>query len=263
MKRILMRTVKDQESERQEGEGPLRVGIVPGARGAGATLVSLALAQMISQRKRKGRDRVTYLELRNHGGGPAVYDWTGMEKRFAGREFHDFFRMAEHNEPFRQKLNLDEGINWILPLEDLPEGDGRRTERLLRRLPGNVLLCDFSFSGRISGQLREHLGDMDALILVVEPSPAGLLASLDALREGRRMEMAGMPVIRVVNRWNDGVEKREVLKFLEDRALIRIPVIPYEYLCRCQFGCRLPLSDPEIGRRLGPPLEKIIDRLFP
>lgn len=263
MNRVLMRVNQKQgrecpETGREEGTS-LRIGVLPGSRGDGATLISLGLAQYISRRGRREKDRVSYLELRGNLPGPTVFDWAGMERRFAGRGFHDFFGMAESNQPFRSRLNLDEGINWILPLPGCPQPGPDLIGKLLRRSPGNIILCDFSNFPHI----REHLADMDVLILVVDPSPSGLLASLPILGELRKMEEAGMPVIRVVNRWNEGVEKREVLRFLQDREPVPVPVIPYEYICRCQFGCMLPLQDSAISPLLEPALEKIIQRLFP
>lgn len=263
MNRVLMRT--NQQSEMAEetfdliGNGPVRIGVIPSSRGAGATLISLALAQLLAQQDKKGRDRITYLELRGNTVGPTVYDWTGMEKRFAGRNFWDFFSMAKIQEPFRQRLNLDEGINWVLPLPEDWSSDFAQRARLIRRAPGSILICDFS----IFPEVGEHLADMDVLILVVDPAPSGLLASLPILREVRRMEEAGMPVIRVLNKWNEGIEKREVLRFLQDRNPLTITDIPYEAICRCQFSCYLPLNDPGISSRMKLPLEKIIHRIFP
>lgn len=263
MNRVLMRVNQQQErdypeTERAEGSS-LRIGVLPGSRGDGATLIALGLAQYISRRRIKEKDRVSYLEFRGSLPGPTVFDWTGMEKRFVGRGFHDFFGMAESNQPFRNLLNLDEGINWILPLPGSPQPKRDLIGKLLRRSPGNILLCDFSNVPHI----REHLADMDVLILVVDPSPSGLLASLPVLSELRKMEESGMPVIRVVNRWNEGIEKREVLRFLQDREPVQVPVIPYEYICRSQFGCMLPLQDSAIRPLLEPALGKIIQRLFP
>ena len=263
MNRILMRTNPQSEVGEETfdliGNGPPRIGVIPGSRGAGASLISIGLAQLLAQQDRKGRDRISYLELRGNTAGPTVYDWTGMEKRFAGRNFWDFFSMAINQEPFRQKLNLDDGINWILPLPENCSGNFTQRDRLIRRAPGSILLCDFS----IFPDVGEHLADMDVLILVVDPAPSGLLASLPMLREIRRMEEAGMPVVRVLNRWNEGIEKREVLRFLQDSDPLTVPDIPYEAICRCQFSCQLPLKDPTINNRMKLPLEKIIRRIFP
>lgn len=263
MNRVLMRTNQKKEKTDEKLDpirnGPLRIGVIPGSRGAGATLISLGLAQLLTWQDQRGRDRITYLELRGNAVGPSTYDWVGIEKRFAGRNFFDFFSMAKNQEPFRQKLNLDEGISWILPLPEDWSSDFAQRARLIRRAPGSILLCDFS----IFPEVGEHLADMDVLILVMDPAPSGLLASLPILREVRRMEEAGMPVIRVLNRWNEGIEKREVLRFLQDKDPLMVPVIPYEAICRCQFNCQLPLKDPTISNLMKLPMEKIIHRIFP
>lgn len=130
------------------------IGVVGLSAGAGSTLVATSLAYLLSRDKARN---VAFVEAADYarggglagsqssagGGGLAglkssagsgglagseprgcLYDAMGMEKRFAMREYRDIFGIAETGRSIRQTLNLDDRINWAVPVPIPPYGHG-------------------------------------------------------------------------------------------------------------------------------------------
>ncbi|MBK5245857.1 MAG: hypothetical protein JJE49_01135 [Peptostreptococcaceae bacterium] len=246
----------------------MKIGVVPLCQGAGATLVATSTSKLLSGNK---NIKVTFVEIVKEKdiGSKYTYDSLGIDKRFAGRNFNDLFQLNLLGKTTRGITNIDDGINWILhkPKVNKTEnknGKESNTEgnfdnyRIINNAPGDVIICDFE----IHSQMMELLPDMDALIVVIDPMPSSLLAGFQTLAYCKSLEEKGHRIFWVVNKYNGGINRRELHQFLKLKELHYIPFIKADELYSAEYNCMLPVCGRQIKIALENTLNKIIKSIF-
>ena len=237
----------------------VKIGVVGAARGAGASLIATSAAKALSLDKKRRVSLVEILTADNYANKPLLYDSLGIDRRFAGREFISFYERIKNDEDLRGLTNVDERINWVLPAPEDMEKDGLLTEiealRLINNISGDVLLCDLP-----SAVLGSLVSDMDILICVIDPLPSRLLAGESFIEEIKKLEANGKKLVWVINKYNAGINKRELAGFLRLRETAQFPLIPGELIYGAEYTCRLPASVREISLLINDSLEKILLR---
>ena len=237
----------------------IKIGVVPACQGAGATFVSTSIAKLLSE---TDRFKVSYVEVakEKEAGNKMIYDSLGMDKKFVGRRFTDFYSRALEGEPSRGLTNIDEGVNWILqtPGKKSKKLGSLENLKIINNAPGDVIVCDFS----LHMEMMELLTDMDVLIVVIDPMPSALIGGFEMLSLCKSLEEKGKKVCWIVNKYNDGVNKREMLKYIKIRELFYLPLIPTEELYMAEYNCMLPVSARRVRSHLEAPINKIIESIF-
>jgi len=256
----------------------VRLGFVGMAAGAGATTLSFAAAEYLaglsakrgggaeSGPRQTGRGRaITMLELDlgTDASAGMPYDKIGIDRRFAGRDFISFYRLAAENKPLHGVRNIDGGVGWALrvPGDPEPAPDPTTLHRLISNIAGDILICDISAQGILNGTkprmnreaLIALLADLDHIVLVFDPLPSRLLASVPAAEACRAAAAAGVPSTYVFNKLNEGVNLREALRFTGIKDFLPFPAIPAEAVYRAEYACR----------SLAPELSAPLAALFP
>jgi hypothetical protein len=248
--RILSR--ESEPVEDYHGTSMLKVGILPMSRGAGASFLTTSLARFLAN------TRVhfpTVLEL----GKDSIYDSIGMDKRFAGREFFDFYQALEQGVNIRSKKNMDEGINWILmipgEIKSLLNSDQKL--RLIHSAWGDVVLCDFSGCEERELSMLEH---MDYIIFVIDPLPSGILRGYDLLQRLHTTVRDESNIIYVINKFNKGVNRRELQSFLQIKKPIYLPMVKHQSIYTAEYLCKIPYSMSDIRNSIKEQLVQIVNR---
>lgn len=236
--------------EQVRGEGDwdcLRIGFAGLTAGAGASLLTICAAGYFSDRKRS----VSVVEL----GGGGIYDCLAMDKLFALKEFHSFYKAAEGSGSLRRLSNLEQGVNWALKLPDEREAalEYREALRLIYGISGQAVL--FDFSGREDEELWRLLREMDLVITVVDPLPQRLIAGRSSLEHWK---LSGLPVRFLVNKACRGIDWRELTRFLKVKEVEQVPFLSPELLYAAQYAGRNPWEIEELQTQLQP----VFDRLF-
>ncbi|MEG1930322.1 MAG: hypothetical protein RR131_04205 [Anaerovorax sp.] len=263
VERILLR---EEEKEQEHVVGhreKLKIGIIGISSGAGASFMAMSLAKALSKMKKGG---VAVVEL----GDASIYDSMGMDKRFAGRTFFSFYNAVNKGESIRGKTNMDEGINWILrvPHETDIAYNLAYKLRLIDNAVGDFILCDFSGEPiPVSGESEEEGGnwkstkllleDMDHLIIIVDPMPSKMMKGYKILVKLRSHEIQ-LPVTYVINKYNGGVNKKEMTEFLRIRRFMPIPHVDPEDVYQAEYNCKSPYSIESAQKKLAEPIEKLI-----
>ena len=256
--------------------GKIRLGFVGLSAGAGATTICFAASEYLAERvkERKARFKpgfnqtvleIAMLELDMRTEAPAgrPYDKIGIDRRFAGRDFVSFYRLAAEGKPLHGVRNIYGGINWALrvPGETGPVPDPAVIHRLISNTWGDIILCDISAPGILSGA-GQHKGrdallailvDLDHIICVFDPLPSRLLASVQAAEACRAASASGIPVTYLLNKLNAGVNLREVTRFTGIKDFLAFPAVPAEAVYTAEYACR----------SLAPELSAPLSRLFP
>ena len=255
MKRVFIREAQDEKLfcviEKQ------KIGVAGMSSGAGVTLAATSLAKILSCIEER---KVTLLEVCDcfNEKRTLIYDSIGFDKRFKAREFVRFYSEIKHGGSIRGKSNLDERINWglITPEDIRDELEATPIEliRLINNISGDLIICD------ISGcrNTVDYLLDMDLVIFVIDPMPSFMLAGYPFMREVKRLEYNGKKVIWLINKFNSGINKRELQNFLKLKEYFKIPLITGDSFYSAEYNCKIPYEIAAISCVVKDVLEAII-----
>lgn len=265
--RIFVREDKDDEYTAVHNR--FKVGVLGMGTGTGVSLIATALARELA-----GKEKTAYVEIAETEKKGFLYDSLGMDKRFAGRQFHDFHFEIQQGVTIRNFVNPDEGINWALLIPKtnsrgmfqdnenrINGGKGMAAVEmcsLVNNIAARTVVSDITAEGYA---LENVLKEMDELIFVIDPLPSKLIGNYEKLCLMKEQQMKGKNVIWVVNKYNEGVNKREFNDFVRLKQLIKIPVIPQEYLYEAEYNCRIPYTLKNIKNIMESPLKEVIHKL--
>ncbi len=226
----------------------MRVGVIGTGSGAGTGFVIASLARHLY--KYDGL-RPAVLELGKGG----LYDSLGMDRHFAGRTFFLFHKAVSENKSIRGRRNEYLGVNWMLTPasgEDQPFLDIFQKLRLVNHASGDVILCRMSGVGET--YIWPLLREMDKILIIIDPLPSKMLEGYQFLC---RLRVKNLPLIYVINRYNNGVNRKEMLDFLSLDNLFYLPALPSKDIYGAEYSCRCVLDMPSAAKELKKPLENL------
>ena len=247
MNRILSR--ESEETESFSAMEKLKVGIVGISNHAGVSFLTRCLARFFAN---TGKSKPAVVEF----GRGSLFDSYGMDKRFAGRSYFQFSYALTQNKSIRGRKNMDEGINWLLrsPDEQKLKLTFEQKLSLANHGKGDLILCDFSGNQELDIQLLQA---MDQVIAVIDPMPSKMLEGYHLLHCIKDMEQNGVAVVYVINKFNKGVNRRQMLEYLNIKKPIIIPLIKAELLYTAEYNCKIPYPMNEAKNILQKPLKEI------
>ena len=229
-----------------------KIGILGLSQGAGSGFLASVLAGAVSE---EGRYSPAVLELGKGG----LYEVLGMERRFAGRPYFSFHQAVTGSFRIRGQVNEDRGVNWmLLPRgEELEKLDLYEKLRLVENAAGDVVFC------RLSGVPREELGrllrDMDSILALIDPLPSAVAEGHDMACYLRSL---GLPIHYVINKFNAGVDRRELLRYLKIKRPFYLPLLPGEVIYGAEYRCCSPWDLVPGKELLKEPLKQLTHQLF-
>ncbi len=241
----------------------MKIGVAGVCGGVGTSFVACLLAKALSEQKNR---KVAFVEA-GAVAGPAggstsstcLYHSLGMDRRFDGRVFTDYFRTIATGEPVGDRCNMEERINWALAVPGAPGAWEHRELKaedycyLVNNIGGNTVICDL---GNLYYQ-PDLYREMDILIWVLDPLPSRLIAGMERLSLARRLQAEGRRSAFVINRWNDGVNRREFSAFFKEKNRFYLPLISQELIYKGEYNCTIPWGQKEIKAEMKPNMEKI------
>lgn len=248
---------KDNEIQRLQAFDKIKVGVVGIGAGAGASFLSQCLAKAAAE----SGILSCVIEL----GNGSIYDGIGMDKRFEGLKYFEFFKALANEESIRNKKNISDGVNWITRSrgERNIEINSNFVLKLVNNAVGELVICDFSGTDKNCGRgllEKELLQDMDKVIVVVDPLPSKLLNGQTQLLEIRE---AFKYAVYVINKNNTGVNRNEVLRFLKIHKPVFIPLIPLEWIYEAEYTCNIPYSMEKVKAEMRKQIKEILAVIFP
>jgi len=233
-----------------------KIGVIGIGSGVGVSFISECLGKLGT----KNGFFPCVIEL----GGGSIYDGIGIDKRFDAREYFQFFNSLISGESIRNRKNLSDGVNWISrsPEESHILLSNNHIMKLINNAIGELIICDFSRINLEDGNyllIQELLLDMDKIIVVIDPLPSKLLRGAKLLDHIR--DVFDKPVY-VINKYNDGINRNELMKFLKINRPIFIPALSLELIYEAEYTCNIPYNLDEINKNLKQPLEEILSRIF-
>lgn len=213
----------------------IKVGFVGSAANVGVTTLLQAFARFIVKNSSLTPAVVEISD--NHSGG-YPYDKIGIDRRFGDREYTSYYKLLHDNGNIRGVMNIDDGINWCLcdPTEDDMKLARQDALRLINSVPSGITLCDMPAD--ITLDDLEFLSVFDTIVFIIDPLPSKLLASFDKLEVMKAAEIAGISVIYLLNKYNTGVSKRDVDRYINVKEYLTIPFIDSSKMYQAEFNCK-------------------------
>lgn len=234
-----------------------KIGVTGMGAVVGTSFIATALAKELSKNKEK---HIAYVEINGMNKMTCLYDSLGMDKRFAGRMFYDFYTEICYGKSIAGLINLDERINWALCVpQNNKHTQGKRLEtietcRLINNITADNVICDITQCV----ESEEIFKEMDVLVFVIDPLPSKLIASYNQLCYMKKCQMEGKKIIWVVNKYNDGINKREFYDFMKIKHFVKIPLVTQEQLYLAEYNCKIPYSMKLISESVTEPIRQII-----
>jgi len=251
----------------------VKIGVVGMAPGVGTTFVATSLALRLSE---KQECSIGFLELtgKNHA-EPLIYDSLGIDKRFAGREFADFYTRIKNKENVKGLFNIDERINWALLTPEEAKTDAMdlttiEKVRLINNISAHILICDIDcriatrstkYNSTSAGreEMEDLLAELDIVIFVIDPMPSKMICGYELLAMIKGFEHRGAKIIWVVNKYNEGINKRELSSVLKLKYNIKLPLISNEAFYTAEYNCMIPYSTKVVREKAEDGIEKIVN----
>ena len=248
---VRSRDRKNKPGEKGFPVTKLNIAVTGLGRNVGTTLVSSALAFFFEEKDYN----VSFTECREPADAESLfYDSVSMDKRFANRNFADIYKCIDEGITMKNAVNLEGNINWTLVTpENRRAGiklSSEKRGRLIQSARGDI--CIFDIEPR--NEWNAYLLDMDMILVAVDPMPSKLIGSADRFRRLRKMEFDGTEIKWIVNRVNNGINKREVKKYLKSENVFWLENIASEKIYASEYSSAFFWENGEI--------RNIMDRLF-
>lgn len=264
MNRIFVREREDFEYSLKSDK--TKIGIVGMSRGAGASFIATSVAKELSLLKKK---RIAFVEgCKNvdENRGAHLYDSLGMDRRFVGRTFTDFYDEVKRGMSINGRINLDEGINWVLYVpQSIGEHDCEQNEELtnlkfaslINNVVADVVICDLNEYAKDNDILME----MDFILFVIDPLPSKLISGYTSLCRIKKLILENKKVVFLLNKDNEGINRGELLDFIRINPKISIPLLGQEKIYTAEYNCKIPYTQKELNVLIKPQIKEIIDLL--
>lgn len=269
-----------------------KIAVVGISRGAGTTFVAMSLAFLLSKKVGKEQVRVrsadlgenvafpegrraglaaggaagqpgclaagaAYVELRQPAAGEAGgFFSAGLDLRFRGNRFTDFFRIYRQGRPLPPLVNLHKGINWVVwrtsaAFDETAAADAdahlSETDASLAFSP-QPALADFPLEDLAGAWIvadhppLEMLHRFDLVIGVIDPLPSRVFAGTETYEALRDLGTGGMHILWILNGDNPEVNHGELRRFLRLKEFQTIPLADPAVFYRAQYASSLPVE---------------------
>ena len=259
MNRIFLR--EDETDIYLKSKNVFKIGVIGISSESGTSFIATSLAKELSKDKKK---RIAYIEINNGENTKLLYDSLGMDKRFAGRKFFDFYNAIGEGLNIGEQINLDEKINWVLRMPPYYMQKQNKTKlntmqlcRLINHVCGDIIICDITWDE----STEEILKEMDYVVAVIDPMPSKLIFGYERLCMLKKNDLREGKTLWVVNKYNDGINKREFNDFVKLKKEITVPWIENELFYNSEYNCKIPYSTQRIYNKLKQPVNDMIYRL--
>lgn len=203
---------------------------------------------------------------------PYIFDSVGLEKRLNITDenkntFYSYAHEIFNNKKIESnKETINDGIVWIVPDPRLPiinEWDYLKMMKLLyvsKKASINIIDCGHNFKNNC---VQEILSEADMILVLIDPLPADIMQNNEILEELIKLKTNGFPVEFILNKWNKGVNKKEILNFLNIEPLMYIPFITPEFIYKATYNCKIPYEYEEVKEELQNIFLRLMEGLVP
>lgn len=242
-----------------------RVAVFSLSERAGSSFLVLNVAKALASRN----IAVTVVELPYQA--PYLYDAVGLINSI--NDDNGFISyphlIADGNKDFdKNKVLIVDDIFWVVMDPQLTRInlDNWNFEKTILLLDVNrdssVTLIDAGYSVPFEF-VKELISSVDISFVVIDCLPADIMANYDKLKAFSKLKSEGKQIFFIFNKFNSGINKKQLLSYMKVEPLSYVPYINPEYVYRCAYTARIPYDMKEIKEILDPCFSSIISKIVP
>ena len=206
---------------------------------------------------------------------PYIFDTINLEDRLNKTEeeesllFYSYVHeIINGNKIMANRETIEDGIVWNIPDPRKPiiEPNEWKYEHMMKLLyttkRSNVNLLDVG-ENIFHESIEPIVSEADMVILVVDPLPTEIMQNRTRLEKLFALKQQGIPVELVINRWNKGVDQKELYGTINTKPLTHLPTIESEFVYEMIYKNKIPLEHPRIKEQLEKQLYTIMKLIIP
>jgi len=237
------------------------------SRCAGSTTITLNLAKYLSNMG------IFSSVIEPPSSSPAIFNWMGIEDRLdrSGKDGSSDFYSYPHEISDGNRIKgksgyVSSGILWIVSddrKEEIKEWDYDKMLKLVYA-SGTTPITLIDIGDNIFHEpVKPLISIVDQVLVVIDPFPTSCKIGSARLSELLKLKSEGYPVNFIINKWNDGVDKKEFLSFLGVKPIAFIPAIDLAVLYKANCKYEIALSYREVSEIMEGPFKKISSLFIP
>jgi hypothetical protein len=198
---------------------------------------------------------------------PEIANWIGVNNILENEnDFYSYpYAISNCEKIEANKEFLFDNIIWIIPKENEKASDWSINEMLKLVYISNkapITLVDAGCNF-MHESVEPFISMADLVIFVIDPFPSSLDLNIEGLEEIKNLKKEGCNIEFVVNKWNEGIDKKDFLNFIGVEPLAFIPAIELNLLYKANYLHKIPFSLKEVEEIIGKPIRKICSLFIP
>jgi hypothetical protein len=237
------------------------------SRCAGATTVTLNLAKYLSNLN------ILSSVIEPPIAGPAIFNWIGVEEREAkntgeaGSVFYSYPHEISSGNSLKNRAEyIFDNIVWIVSDDRKENIKNWQYSQMLQLVYASsaapVTFIDVG-DNIFHESVKPLLSNVDFVFVVIDPFPTSCKINNDKFLELLKLKSEGCPVHFIINKWNSGIEEKDLLDFIGAEPLAFIPAIDLGILYKANCQYKISLCYPEVKNLLEEPLKRICSLFIP
>ncbi|QSX05466.1 hypothetical protein JYG23_12385 [Sedimentibacter sp. zth1] len=256
------KTVKEIIKYKQSIIGVKNIGVVCLSHGAGATFFTLNFAKALSE--------ITKVAVVEHPLiNPKIYNTIGIANYIdEARDFVSYAHNIAYNKIDKNKAFAKDNITYIVtdPNREKISSDDWDENNMLRllyvsKIPINIIdLGNQLFDTSIINIIEQF----SLVIIIIDPYIPNILENLHTIEKIKKLEENKSVNIKyVINKYNDGVDKSELLNNLDIEPIAYIPYLDPQYVYKATSENKIPYNYKYVKEKLEKPMTKLAKNILP
>lgn len=252
---------KVEPIKKYEFFGKKIIGVLNLSPKSGSTFLTLCLAKAISENK------IPVAVIEPPMSKADIYDTIGVDSNLeANQKYYSPSMMIEQGTDIVKDIAYFEGIYWLInePLQgQFLNWDTLNMFKLLnasRRASVNIIDIGNYYEHK---SIQELISNFDMLLVTIDPNPVSVMQSEIQLRELIELRKKGVNVQFVINKFNQGVDKKKLLEFLGISPICFVPFVELHLVYKAIYDCHVPYAVKDIKESIGGNLKPILDEIIP
>ncbi|MGD9678944.1 MAG: hypothetical protein AB7V16_11440 [Vulcanibacillus sp.] len=237
------------------------VGVANLSPSAGATFITVNIAKIISDYNLL----VSIIDLPYR---PYIFDYINLGYHFEMQDetYTSYQHLINRGEKIKDKENLYNNISWLVTQTNKDKIDSWSYVNMQKLIystkKSSVNLIDLG-TDYLKDDLQDFMYDLDMLLVIIDPMPPNLMACENNLIYFKSLLKEGLNVKFLINKFNPGVNKKQLLDYLKLDHLIYVSLIDQELIYKAVYESQIPSEINQINDILKKDLSIVIKDLIP
>lgn len=242
--------------------GAKNIGVCGLSEGAGSTFITMNLAAALADYM-----RVSVIEPPFYT--PYIYDTLGIRGYLDEYDttFYPFAHLIEEDKNLENNKEFKyNNVSWIVTDPDKKEISDWNYYKMLKLMYASKqsLLSVVDIGTYIEHEsIKNVIEQFDMLLVVIDPFITQYMNNYNSLLYFKKLKEEGICVEFIVNKFNEGVDKKRMLDYLGIKPMEYVPFISPEYIYGAVYDCLIPYEKKEVQEVLRPAFDELIRKLVP